>query len=797
MRRSRAIHGLLFGLFASASLHAAQPEEFANYVGREVCRQCHDADGPERPCALKHVPKHDEAYLALCRPEAAEIALLSGVAEPPEESRICLGCHATSADDGPRWTRPTFDIRHGVQCEACHDAGSRHADHNLAGDAGSTEQHAEGIRRGDGSVCEECHVDRPSHREVLRGGFCRAAADRRYRTPVNVVVSPGGQRLYVPCEQSNSVAIVDPRAGRVIAEIPVGRRPHDAAVDSQDRTLYVTNRLDGTVSVVDIAAARVRATVPVGSEPHGVLIDPSGRFIYVLNTGEDSISIIDVGALHEIRRLAAGVGPWSLALRNKDNTIWVTNVRPNPARFREPHDSELTCLDCRHNAVKSRPIMSDANMLQGIAAVPGSDVVLFALMRTKNLVPLTRLAQGWAITNGLGVLWPDGHVDQVLLDEPNAAFPDPMDVSVSPDGRYALVTAGGSDEVALVDVPSLLTTLTGASPHERTAILPNHLGMSSRFVLKRVAVGHNPRGVAISPDGAHAYVVNALSDSLSVIRMKDFTIEREIALGGPIEITPLRRGERLFHGARNCFGRQFSCRSCHPDGHTNGLAFDIEADRIGLSPVDNRTLRGILDTPPFKWEGINPSLQRQCGPRLAAFFTRLAPFAPDELDDLVRYISTIERPPNRHRRPDGLTPSQRRGELVFNRNVDNHGNPLLPEQRCVGCHNTPYRTAGTQAAVGTTMWLDAPVDIEVNDLHEAESFGNLGIVYFHDTGSRMKAFDVPHLNNIYDSAPYLHNGSAGTLEEIWTRYNMYESHGRTNDLTRRQFNDLIAYLKSQ
>ena len=34
---------------------------------------------------------------------------------------------------------------------------------------------------------------------------------------------------------------------------------------------------------------------------------------------------------------------------------------------------------------------------------------------------------------------------------------------------------------------------------------------------------------------------------------------------------------------------------------------------------------------------------------------------------------------------------------------------------------------------------------------------------------RQGSFDVPHLNNIYDSAPYLHNGIANTLEEIWTR----------------------------
>ncbi len=40
-------------------------------------------------------------------------------------------------------------------------------------------------------------------------------------------------------------------------------------------------------------------------------------------------------------------------------------------------------------------------------------------------------------------------------------------------------------------------------------------------------------------------------------------------------------------------------------------------------------------------------------------------------------------------------------------------------------------------------------------------------------------FDVPHLNNIYDSAPYLHNGMAPTLEEIWTRFNPYDKHGVT------------------
>ena len=55
---------------------------------------------------------------------------------------------------------------------------------------------------------------------------------------------------------------------------------------------------------------------------------------------------------------------------------------------------------------------------------------------------------------------------------------------------------------------------------------------------------------------------------------------------------------------------------------------------------------------------------------------------------------------------------------------------------------------------------------------------------------------MPHLNNIYDSAPYLHNGMANTLEEIWTVHNPHDTHGYTNDMTKDQLNDLIEYLKT-
>jgi cytochrome c peroxidase len=56
--------------------------------------------------------------------------------------------------------------------------------------------------------------------------------------------------------------------------------------------------------------------------------------------------------------------------------------------------------------------------------------------------------------------------------------------------------------------------------------------------------------------------------------------------------------------------------------------------------------------------------------------------------------------------------------------------------------------------------------------------------------------DTPHLNNIYASPPYLHDGRAATLEEIWTIYGNSDKHGRVGDLTKAELNDLVEYLKS-
>jgi sugar lactone lactonase YvrE len=457
-----------------------------------------------------------------------------------------------------------------------------------------------------------------------------------------------------------------------------------------------------------------------------------------------------------------------MSLSPDGSTMLVTNTLSQLRPLRSTLLSEVTQVETERGTVEDRLRVPGANLMMGVAWHPSGRFALATLNRTKNLVPMTRLLQGWTITNGLAVIWRTGEVDQVLLDEPDMGFADVTGIVCTPDGRYALATSSGTNRIAVIDIAALTRLIQRSSKYDREHVLPNHLGFPTEFVAKHIPTGRSPRGIAIGPDGKTAYVANCLDDTIGVIDLARLAPAGVIDLGGPRVETRQRFGERVFHNAKVTFHRQYSCHSCHPDGHVDSVTYDIESDGIGVSPVDNRTLRGILDTAPFKWEGTNPNLSRQCGARLSVFFTRLAPFTPDELSAVDYYVTTIPRPPNRYRALNApLTPAQRRGKIIFYRTVANDGREIPVENRCSTCHFPPYFTDRRLHDVGTRHPLD-----------------------------RQAKFDVPHLNNIYDSAPYLHNGSAATLEEIWTIYNPNDRHGVTNDMTKDQLNDLIEYVKT-
>jgi len=242
-----------------------------------------------------------------------------------------------------------------------------------------------------------------------------------------------------------------------------------------------------------------------------------------------------------------------------------------------------------------------------------------------------------------------------------------------------------------------------------------------------------------------------------------------IDLGGTHRITVARQGRRLFNNAGHTFQNQYSCYTCHPDTHEDGLIYNMAGKDMGRNLTNTQSLREIGDTAPFKWNGKNQTVYKQDGIRFSTVLTRTEQFSYDDLDAITAYIMRgIKQPPNLMHNPEGvLTESQLRGKILFERTVDNDGNPIPENNRCVTCHPAPLYSNLALADVSTLAESDDPI-----------------------------LFDTPHLNNVFASAPYLHDGRARTLEEIWTIYGLDDKHGHVNDMSKTQLNDLVDYLNS-
>lgn len=594
----------------------------------------------------------------------------------------------------------------------------------------------------------------------LSGTFLR----ERYLSPLEMVFSSDGQELYVVCQDSDEVRMVAIESGRVETSIRVGRMPRGIAMSKDGRRLYVTNAWSDTVSVIDTKKREVIQTLPTGFEPSGVVVDHPGTTLYVANRLSGDISVIDLTNGRETKRLVAGRGASYLTLSSDGKSIYCTHIYPNPGAFRSTPTSEITVIDSAAQKVVERKLLHNVAGVFHVAASGDGKLMVAAQLRPKNLIPLAHVEHGWVFEDSLTVFGEDvGEAVQVPIDELDRYYAMPWGVAITPGKSKIYLTTAGSESVTVIAIPPLLKTIRA-----RRNTFANDLSASTEYVLARIPVGHNPRGIVLSPNGRFLYVANRLDDTISVIDTAIDKVTSTIDLGGPRNVDALRRGERLFYTADFAFQGQFGCSNCHIDATIDGLQWDLEPDGFGKDIVDNRSLENLAGTEPFKWNGGNPDMPTECGPRTEKFFFRSQGFNDQQLTDLVTFVYSLPYRPNRYRLANGqLTEAQERGKAIFERATTKNGVAIPPTNQCAYCHSGPKYTNQKQIDVGTGK----PTD-------------------------RSPVIDVPQLPNVAYSAPYLHDGSARSLEEIWTVFNPKDTHGVTNDLTKDELNDLIEYLKT-
>ncbi len=593
----------------------------------------------------------------------------------------------------------------------------------------------------------------------------RPGEEPRFLSPSELAVSPDGQRLYILCEKSDELLVADTETMRAIKHIPVGLAPRGVSVSADGSRVFVTNSSSDTVSIIDAGTLEVTRTVATGFEPISAVSDRNNEILYVANRLSNDISVIDLASGKEIKRLSSGRGASYLAVSADGSQVFATHIYSHIGQPRTPPESEITVIDTATRRVVDRKQLHNVAGVFHMAVSSDGSVGFAAQLRPKNLVPLAHVEHGWAFSDSLALFGRDiDGVVHVPLDELDRYSAMPFGVALTPDNSKLFVSAAGSDNIVVIDVPALLKFTRSARKS-----FANDLSASANYVTGRIPVGRNPRGIALSPDGERLYVADRMDDTISVLDTKSAKVTHTLDLGGAKALTPARLGERNFNNARFSFQGAFSCSNCHLDATFDGLQWDLEPDGFGVDVVDNRPIYNLLGTQPFKWNGGNPDLPTECGPRTEKYFYRSQSFNEKELTDLVAFVVSLPAPPNRYRLPDGqLTAAQERGKAIYERTQTKSHRPIPENLRCGFCHSGPKGTNNKSEDVGTGK----PID-------------------------RSPLIDTPQLPDIAYSAPCLHDASARSLEEIWTVFNPKDQHGVTNDLTKDELNDLIEYLRTQ
>ena len=303
--------------------------------------------------------------------------------------------------------------------------------------------------------------------------------------------------------------------------------------------------------------------------------------------------------------------------------------------------------------------------------------------------------------------------------------------------------AAGDPGAIRFDAKGRLTVaLSGV--HE-VALIPD----STSYYAQRVAVGQGPSAVLPSPDGSHLYVADSLDDSISVVDVNKGEKTRTIPLGPRPDLGPVDRGERLFADARLSHDGWMSCRSCHTDGQAGVLSVDTLSDGGFGAPKRVPSLLGVGATGPWTWLGTTERLEDQVHKSIESTMRGRPPSA-GQVDDLTAYLRSL--PPLRviPAKGDEAIEAVERGRAVFR------------ARRCAECHAPPgYTSEGTF---------------------------DVGLVDEVGHGK----FNPPSLRGVGDRAPYLHDGRAAALPDVFLRHRHPKESGWSHD----EVEDLTAFLKT-
>jgi YVTN family beta-propeller protein len=570
--------------------------------------------------------------------------------------------------------------------------------------------------------------------------------------PGAMAASADGQRLFIACAAANQVLVIDARRAVVTRIINVPGPPSGLALSSDSRRLYVTCASpESTVAVIDTASGRLQNKLRAGHTAMAPLLGPTGRTLYVCNRFDNDVCVIALPGGRQIARIAVSREPVADALTPDGHWLLVAN-HLQTGRADVPNvAAAVSVIDTSANRVaKTIVLPNGSGLLRGVAVSPDGRLAAVTHVLSYNYLPTTQVDRGWMNCNALTLLDLSRleTVGTVLLDEVDRGAANPWAVAWTADGRRLLVTHAGTDELSVIEAPALIKKLAGMTTAQESADdLAFLVGIRRRVALPLKGA----RALAVS--GTRAYVAGY--NLVAVDLTAPTPGLTSIPISAPSAPSSIRRGEMLFNDAGLCFQEWQSCASCHSsDGRVDGKNWDLLNDGIG-NPKNTHSLLLSHRTPPAMSESVRDTAEEavRAGIRHVLFSTQ-----PEEVADAVDdYLKSLTPVPSPHLVRGRLSASAQRGKLLFED----------ARVGCADCHPPGLFTSLQSYDVGTRSAWD-----------------------------HTSAFDTPSLIEVWRTAPYLHDGSAATVNDVLTTHNSHDQHGRTSHLTPKELADLADYLLS-
>ncbi len=242
----------------------------------------------------------------------------------------------------------------------------------------------------------------------------------------------------------------------------------------------------------------------------------------------------------------------------------------------------------------------------------------------------------------------------VSADLRQQSIGDPRGIAWRADGSTALVTGMGSNNVVVVNA-------AGAR-------------------LGQIPVGEGPTGIVLHENTSRGYVMNKFSGSISVIDLASAQELQKVAFFDPTPAV-IKAGRALLYDTHATSGSgHVSCGSCHVDGRTDRLAWDLGNPAGTLTAVPNasntngaptgttvnvsamkgpmltQTLQDIMKHPRLHWRGDKGTLNDFSGAFVSLLGMSQAPTTA-QMNAFGAFLGTIHLPPNPYRNVDDSRPA--------------------------------------------------------------------------------------------------------------------------------------------